>query len=48
MTEDPERQRRRNYLVKEKDKLDKAMESLHPTKREATRGEDSGPFVPTD
>jgi hypothetical protein len=36
MTEDPERQRRRSQLAKEKEKLDKAMESLALTKVEPT------------
>lgn len=34
MAEDPDRLRRRNYLIKEREKLDKAMESLASAKEE--------------
>lgn len=43
MTEDPERQRRRMFLVKEKEKVSKAQEWLVSAKKDAT-GEIQGNF----
>ena len=47
MAEDPERQRRRQYLLREKEKIDKAQEWLATAKKDDDAMENSEPlFVP--